>query len=67
MLYGERLRKVNIVGSYKLVNNPTYKHPYKAYLELIKRLDQEKAGDRSEIAGIVGQSSLNLNSPVKAH
>ena len=35
--YADRLRKSNILGSYKLVNNPTYKHAYKAYKELLKR------------------------------
>lgn len=30
--YQTRLRKANILGSYKLVNHPSYKHAYTAYL-----------------------------------
>ena len=40
--YADRLRKSNILGSYKLSNNPTFKHAYKAYKDLEKRLDKEK-------------------------
>ncbi len=36
--YANRLRTSNIVGSYKLTNHPVYKHPFKAFMELMKRV-----------------------------
>jgi hypothetical protein len=35
--FSERLKKANILGSYKLINNPKYGHALKAYNELISR------------------------------
>lgn len=35
--YSDRIQKVNILGSYKLANNPTYGHAIKAYKELVYR------------------------------
>jgi hypothetical protein len=35
--YGDRLKRANILGSYKLANHPEYKLPYLAYLELMRR------------------------------
>lgn len=35
--YSERLTRANILGSYKLINNPKYGHALKAYNELIFR------------------------------
>ena len=39
--FRESLKKVNIQGSYKLVNHPTYGHAIKAYNELIKRKQKD--------------------------
>ncbi len=39
--YSDRIQKVNILGSYKLANNPTYGHAIKAYKELIFRSKKE--------------------------
>jgi hypothetical protein len=35
------LKTTNILGSYKLINNPTYGHAIKAYQELKKRKNKE--------------------------
>lgn len=35
--FSDRIHKTNILGSYKLVNHPTYGHALKAYNELIHR------------------------------
>lgn len=34
--YAERIRKTNILGSYKVTNNPHYGHAIKAYKELMR-------------------------------
>ena len=39
--YGDRIGKTNILGSYKIENNPKYGHPIKAYKELIRRQNLE--------------------------
>lgn len=35
--FSDRIQKVNILGSYKLANNPTYGHAIKAFKELAYR------------------------------
>lgn len=40
--FSERLNKANILGSYKLTNNPKYGHALKAYNELIFRAQRNK-------------------------
>lgn len=59
MNYADRLKKSNIVGSYKLINHPVYRHAYKAYLELMKRVSQEKRNDQG--------SELNLGVSSQVH
>jgi len=44
--YSARVSKANILGSYKLINNPVYGHAVKAYKEVI--LKQKK----SRMAGL---------------
>lgn len=40
----ERIRKTNILGSYKVANNPTYGHAVKAYKELLRLKKLEGQG-----------------------
>ena len=35
--FGDRLRKTNILGSYKISNHPIYGHAIQAYRELMQR------------------------------
>ena len=57
--YASRLRKSNILGSYKLINNPIYRHPYNVYSELMKRVSLNQGHDhvRSEMEDIRNQNS----------
>ena len=42
--YAERIRKTNILGSYKVDNHPVYGHAIKAYQQLIraKKLENQE-------------------------
>lgn len=68
MNYADRVRKSNILGSYKLENHPVYRHSYKAYLELMKRIKQEHIQNQNSQLNsefnIVGSSQLNLQSKI---
>jgi hypothetical protein len=48
--FSERLNKANILGSYKLVNNPKYGHALKAYNELIFR--EKKNREEESVDGM---------------
>lgn len=57
--YADRLRKSNILGSYKLINNPVFKHAYKAYKDLEKRLLKEKraaGGQLEDDSSMIGSN-----------
>lgn len=46
--FNDRLMETNILGSYKIVNHPTYGHALKAFNELqfrMKKRDMEETGD----------------------
>lgn len=61
--YASRLRKSNILGSYKLSNNPVFKHPYNAFMELMKRVSLEKHEEKlqnSQLNQAFQSSQLNL-------
>ena len=49
MNYADRLKKTNILGSYKIINNPAFKHPYKAYRDLVKRLEKQKRAGANQM------------------
>jgi len=46
--FSDRLKKANILGSYKLINSPTYGHALKAYNELIFRQKQGMEDTKDE-------------------
>ena len=52
--FSDRINKTNVLGSYKLVNHPTYGHPMKAYNELIfrkKNIEETKDHMNPELFG----------------
>lgn len=61
--YANRLRASNILGSYKLTNHPVYRHPYKAFLELMKRVELERRDSKMMINSEMN-SQLHLNSSI---